>query len=394
MKQPIGVAIIGAGNRSIAFAEFIAANPDRCRLLAIFDTHNAKSEALRDYSGLDAQIYESYEAVLKRKDIGIIIISTPDYAHVEPSTYALKANKHIFLEKPLATSLKDCDKIIAAARESTSICYLGFNMRHSPIHEKIHEIIKTGGLGKISTIEANEYYYGGKTYFRRWNRLRRFGGGLWLTKACHDFDLMTWLAGGKPKRLFATCNLSHYKTIPGAGPQCRDCEIKHTCPDFYNIFKPVDGWQEVRRKLHLLMENQGEPAADICLFNSDKDTFDNGIAVIEYDNDIRATYTVNVLAARNTRQIRIVGDEGLAEGDTEQGLVHFTQRHSGKITTYDLRKEQMGSHDGADEKILSDFFKICLNGGIPRSGLEDGRLAVKLSLAATESCDNKNIIEF
>lgn len=394
MNQPVRAAIIGAGNRSRAFTEFIAANPDRCRLVAIFDLHRKKSQVLRDYSKLSAQIYDDYDALLARKDIDAVIIATPDYAHVAPVVSALKTGKHIYLEKPLATTIEDCNTIIAAAAGSKSICYLGFNMRHCPIHEKIYELINAGRLGKLTTIEANEYYYAGKSYFRRWHRLRKFGGGLWLTKACHDFDLLTWLSGGHPKSLYAMSSLSHYKPIPGAGPRCRDCAIKRTCPDFYDIFKPLDGWLEEQRKVHLFMEKQGETSSDICLFNSDKDTFDNGIVVIEYDNDVRATYTVNVVAARNTRQIRIVGTDGMVEGDTEHGLIQYTQRHTGKITTYDLRKEVEGTHEGADPKIFSDFFNICLNGGTPRSGLEDGRLAVKLALAATTSCDMGAIIKF
>jgi predicted dehydrogenase len=267
-------------------------------------------------------------------------------------------------------------------------------LRHGPVHEQIYELIGEGKLGKITTIESNEYYYGRKTYFRRWNRLRRFSGGLWLTKACHDFDFLTWLAVGKPKSVYAVSSLSHYKLITGAGPRCRDCAIKGCCPDYYDVFEPLDGWLEERRKVQLLLEKEGEPSPDICLYNSDKDTFDNGIAVIEYDNDVRATYTVSVIAARNTRQVRVVGTEGMVEGDDEQGLIQFTERHTGRIATYDLSKEVEGEHGGADPKIISDFISVCLNGGTPRSGLEDGRLAVKLSLAATESSDKGIVVKF
>ena len=91
------------------------------------------------------------------------------------------------------------------------------NLRHAPVYETLHEMVSDGRLGKVLTIEAGEHYYGGRTFFRRWNRLRRYGGGLWVTKGCHDFDLLNWFAGGSPVRVFATSNLSHYKPVPGAG---------------------------------------------------------------------------------------------------------------------------------------------------------------------------------
>ena len=50
-------------------------------------------------------------------------------------------------------------------------------------------------VGRVLTVQADEFYDGGRGYFRRWNRLRSEGGGLWLTKASHDFDLLYWLSG-------------------------------------------------------------------------------------------------------------------------------------------------------------------------------------------------------
>ena len=288
-------------------------------------------------------------------------------------------------KKPLATTLADCDRIIDAAAGSTASCYLGFNLRHSPVHDTVHRLIQEGRVGKVTTIEANEWYYGGRTYFRRWNRLRQFSGGLWLTKSSHDFDVLNWLAGADATSIYATSSLSHYRPRPGAGPRCRDCRFKDTCPDYYDINDPQGGeTEQMRAKLHGVMEQEGRWAPDICLFNSDKDTFDNGIAVINYANDIRATYTINVLGARTTRQLRIVGIEGLIEADMETGWVRFTQRHTRKTEEIDLTKEIEGGHGGADGRILAHFFEICRNGGTPRSSLIDGRKAVALALAARE----------
>lgn len=390
----VNVAIIGASARTIAFCKFLADNPDNAKLVAIADLNTEKATTLNTMFKLNACVVNDYNSIISQKNIDAIIISTPDYAHVEPAVAALNAHKHVYLEKPIATTLQDCDTIIDAAKNSPTNCYLGFNMRHSPVHEKIYRLIHDGMLGKVTTIEANEWYYGGRTYFRRWNRLRKFSGGLWLTKACHDFDLITWIGGGKPLSIYATSSLSHYKPKSGAGPRCRDCKFKNTCPDFYEINKPLDNWfEEAWRQIQLKMGQTGSLAPDICLYNSDKDTFDNGIAIINYDNDIRATYTVNMLAARTTRQMRVIGTKALIEADMEKSSLTITCRHTNEVTEFDLSKQTHGSHGGSDYKILSDFFRVCRDGSTPRSGLIDGRLAVQLSLAATKSSDVQDVIK-
>jgi len=274
-----------------------------------------------------------------------VIICTPDFAHVNPTITALKRNIHVFCEKPMATTLKDCDTMVNAAKKSSAIFYLGFNLRHGPIHETVHEIVSSGRLGKISTIEANENYYGGKTYFRRWNRFVKYGGGLWLTKACHDFDLLNWIAGAEPQTVYATSNLSHYHSKPGAAKQCRNCKLQFQCPDFYDAFSN-DEEERIFREIRLIGEQHGSEPSDLCLYTSEKDTFDNGIAVVTYKNDIRTTYTVNVIAARDTRMMRVVGTEGTCEADMGKGVIEVTERHSRRSFTYDLRQMMSSGHGG------------------------------------------------
>ena len=280
-------------------------------------------------------------------------------------------------------------------KKSKSIFYVGKNIRHSPTHKKLHDILESGKLGKLLTIEANEYYYGGRTYFRRWNRLREYGGGLWITKACHDFDLLNWFACGNPEKVFATSNLSYYKPIEGAGPNCGVCKIKDTCPDFYYVSAPEKSkWSKEFDDIATISEQKSGHPRDLCLYNSDKDTFDNGIAVVEYDNDVRATYTVNVVSARDTRQMRLMGTEGSAEGDMETGLVKYWKRHSDETEQFDLTDQINSSHGGADDKILTDFFDCCVNGNKPRSGWPEGRQALQVGLAARESCDENKVVIF
>ena len=364
--------------------DYLKENPEEGFIAGMYDLVPERCRFLIDhYGAADAVVYESLEQALDDSRAEAAFVATWDSAHVQCAIAAMGAGKHVFCEKPMATTVQDCDAIIAAAKKANGIFYLGMNLRHCPVQEKLHEWVAAGRLGKVLTIEANEYYYSGKTYFRRWNRLRKFGGGLWITKASHDFDIINWLAGGKPVRVFATSSLSHYKPKDEAGMYCRDCPIKDTCPDFYDVTKPTNVWES----LWTFAESVTGEKRDMCLYNSEKDTFDNGMAVVDYDNDIRASYTLNVVSANTNRQLSVLGTEGAAEGDMEKGVVTFRRRHGNEEEIIDLRKLMESGHGGADDKIMADFFHCCRTGDAPKSSWTDGRLSVQVGLAARESCD-------
>ncbi len=392
----LNIAVIGASKRSVMIFEYLKNHPEEGKIVGIFDLIPSVCQKLIEQHNVPkTRIYSSLTEAVEDKNIDAVFIGTPDNEHVEPVTAALKAGKHVYVEKPMAITLEDCDAIINVAKDTEQVFYLGMNLRHGPVHEKMHEVLTEGQLGKLLTIEANEYYHGGRTYFRRWNRLREFGGGLWVTKACHDFDLLNWFAGGQPTRVFATSSLSYYKPKPEAATHCRICAIKDKCRDFYDIKNPeACDYLKKNDELGRLIEEATGQWRDLCLFNSDKDTFDNGIAVVDYDNDVRATYTVNIVSARDTRQMRLMGTEGSAEGDMAEGTITVWKRYSGEKTVYDLKDKMASGHGGADDQILADFFECCRTGKNPRSSWSDGRLSLKVALAARESCDTRSPIEF
>ncbi len=388
IRKKFRIAIVGCSARSTMFLAYFKRNPCDGEIVGLCDIIPERAEILKKCYGVDAEIFSDDREMIKKLRPDAIAVCTADYAHTEPVIHALEADTNVFCEKPMAVTLEDCDRMADAAQKTSAIFYLGFNLRHGPVHDTIHHLITTGHVGRVTTIEANEYYYGGKTYFRRWNRFRKFGGGLWITKACHDFDLLNWMAGAKPKTVFAVSSLSHYKPKPQAAKLCRDCPLQFECPDYYDILTPKDNpVAEALRQMRLLNEKKGQEPADLCLFNAEKDTFDNGIAVVTYENDIRTTYTVNVLTARSTRQMRVVGTEGMIEADMENGIVELIERHTNKKYVSDLSEMMKSGHGGADDRLIQDFLYSCQTGKAPRSGWREGRLAVEVALAARESAD-------
>jgi len=394
VRKRLRIAIVGGGGRTTSFLHYFSQNPTDGEIVGISDVVPDKARVLAKMYGVKTEFFDSTEKMLEVTAPDAIIICTPDYLHAEPAILGLKRKIHVFCEKPMSTTLEDCDAVIEAAKKSSAIFYLGFNLRHGPVHETIHELITSGRLGKVTTIEANECYYGGKTYFRRWNRFKKFGGGLWITKACHDFDLLNWMAGADPDTVFATASLSHYHAKPKAGKQCRACALQFECPDYFDTFnaRPSEN-EQLWKEFRMVVEKNGQEPTDLCLYSSEKDTFDNGIAVVTYKNDIRTCYTVSVLAARSTRQMVVIGTEGMAEGDMSKGIITVTERHNGRQFVYDLQDMMRSGHGGADDRMVKDFLHTIHTGKKPRSSWAEGRLAVLVGLAARESSETGKVIK-
>ena len=392
VKYPLKIGIIGMGRRATSFVTYFSQNSTDGSVEAFCDSIPEKAEAIAEHYGINPKIYSNIDDMLRMSSIDVLFVTTPDYDHVEPCLAALEKNIHVFCEKPMATTLEDCDKIIEAAQKSSGVFYLGFNLRHNIVYETIHEIISSNRLGKVTTIETNEYYYGGKTYFRRWNRFRRYGGGLWLTKACHDFDLLNFMTNSKPQTVYAVGSLSHYRPKSQAAKQCRHCSLQFECPDYVDIMNVEDPESGIFNRLSLIGEQHGQEPGDLCLFNSEKDTFDNGMAIVTYKNSIRASYTLNVLGSRNTRQMRVVGTDGSLEADIEEGIITVVERHTNRQYRYDMHSLMAGSHSGADSRMVKDFLLTIRKGKKPKTSWKEGRLAVQLSLSARESMDTGKVI--
>lgn len=395
---PIAITIVGASMRSQMLLEFLKKRKDVAFLAGIYDVVPQRGQYLLRQYGLQEEVpvHQSLEEAIDNPNSEALFVATPDGEHAESVIRGLQAGKHIYCEKPLDITLEACDAIIQAARQSEAVFYVGMNLRHSPVYETVHNTIASGEIGKVLTIEACEYYYGGRTYFRRWNRLRSRGGGLWITKACHDFDLLNWMAGGNPTSVSATSSLSWYKPKPQATLHCRNCPLKNECPDCYDIHNPGVHIPQIWDDLAAITEEVTGQKRDLCLYNSDKDTFDNGVAIVEYDNDVRATYVCNVVAPNQEikRRMTVLGSDGALDADLAKGEVIVYDRHSPKNVRHDLAAAvRESSHGGADDRILLDFFRCCQSGDKPRSSWQDGRNSLLVGLAATEASDSHTLVD-
>ncbi len=386
--HPVRVAVVGIGGRGTWAARQLAQHPGY-ELVALCDLNLGKLDYFRRQAGLErVPAAGSIEACLRDFPLDAVVITTHDAAHAETALPALRAGKFVFLEKPLDTTAERCHAIVEADRAAGGKTFVGLNLRFAPLYSTAKRMIAEGAVGDVLTVQADEFYNGGRGYFRRWNRLRAFGGGLWITKACHDFDLLHWLAGRRPVSVYAVDALSYYRPRPDAPLHCAECGMKGTCPDSFYVIK---GSQKEKLLSEAAAEH-GDPRPDLCLYNSDKETFDHGIATVEFEGGVFGTYTCNVVAGFSDRRLRVSGTKGTLDGALASPTVTLRRRDPSSTEEIPLATAE-GGHGGGDALLFDEFLDFVAGRREPRVRPAEGMIPVLLGLAATRSADERRRVE-
>jgi predicted dehydrogenase len=146
MKK-IGFGLIGTGLWGEMHAKTYASSSD-VEFKALCDLREDRAEEIAGKYGVE-DIYTDYKELLSREDISAVSIATPDFAHTDIAVAAANAGKHILIEKPLATSVEDCEKIISAVKEAGNIKFMvDFHNRWNPPFANVKTAIQAGDLGK------------------------------------------------------------------------------------------------------------------------------------------------------------------------------------------------------------------------------------------------------
>ncbi len=154
--------------------------------------------------GMDKYYTDFYEMIADG-GFDCVILGTPDQIHMEHSIAALEAGYHVICEKPLALTMEECEKIVAATRKSDKKFMTGQVCRKAPAFIKAKELVESGAIGELTFIEseyAHDYSYMSEAHWRLDPvKLRHgvIGGG------CHCIDLLRWIAGN-PEKVMALAN--------------------------------------------------------------------------------------------------------------------------------------------------------------------------------------------
>jgi len=205
------VAIIGSGAISTAHIEAYLRFPERCEIVAISDIYVDKAQSRIDQFKLPKAIaVENYRELLAL-DIDLVSVCTPPYTHAPIAVDFLTAGKHVLVEKPMASSLQECDEMNEAARKSGKILSVVAQNRFRTPMMKLKSVLDSGLAGPIVHAQVDSFWWRGHCYYDLWWRgtWEKEGGGCTLNHAVHHIDALLWMMG-RPTELQAfMSNTSH-----------------------------------------------------------------------------------------------------------------------------------------------------------------------------------------
>jgi predicted dehydrogenase len=206
------VGLIGCGGRGGTVSKALVENTP-ARLVAMCDLFDEQIERAKKRTGVeDARTYKDLHKLLE-SDVDAVIIATPVFLHAEHFEAAVKAGKHIYIEKPAAADVEGCKRIMRAAdgADRKLNITMGFQRRYAQGYLKAKAVHDSGAIGDITMAHAHFLKSGGSPRavdmprpssdiekIRRWHNWKELSGDLIVENNVHVIDVVNWFLGGHP----------------------------------------------------------------------------------------------------------------------------------------------------------------------------------------------------
>ena len=201
----IRFGILGSGYMGRTHAEAILRLGDQAALTAIAGGRRAAGLAQR-YGIVEEP---TAEALLRRADVDAVIVATPHHLHTDATVFAFKEGKHVLVEKPLATSVEDCDRMIAAATAAQRVLATGYHQRFRPNNREAQRLVRSGAIGRLETVQVSmpsQQPVGVSSFGSDWSWWNDPASiGHMINAFPHGLDLLRWCTGAEVSTVSAFC---------------------------------------------------------------------------------------------------------------------------------------------------------------------------------------------
>ena len=346
--EPVRYGVIGTGMMGIEHISNLLAI-DGAEVTALADPDERSLDQAHHALGTDARVtrFEDHRDLVASGTCDAVVIASPNHTHHDLLLDVLASPLHVLVEKPLCTTVGDCQDVVAVAADGPSgrVVWMGLEYRYMPPTQRLLSEVRDGTVGDVKMVTVREHRFPFLHKVGNWNRFNRYTGGTLVEKCCHYFDLMNVVVGRRPRRVMAS------------------------------------GSQAVN---HLDERYDGEVP----------DVIDNAYVVVEYDGGVRAMLDLCMFAeaSRNEQELCVVGDAGKVEALVSEGILRIGRRSDGvgAVTDHDTadpRVRFQGFHHGSSYLEHLDFLAAISDGTPPLVTLEDGLWSVAVGEAGHRSID-------
>ncbi|MFI5196914.1 MAG: Gfo/Idh/MocA family protein [Chitinophagales bacterium] len=192
MPENILFSIVGFGNIGRRHAEHIMHNPDT-KLVAVCDI----APSLKSQVPAGVAFYSDLRQMLESIPSDVLCVCTPNYLHEPHTIMGLQAGRHTVVEKPMAISIAECDRMIAAANKTGKTIFAVKQNRYNPPVQEVKKLIANNDLGEIYMMQVNCFWNRGDAYYAGsdWRGKKDKDGGCLFTQFSHFVDILYYLNG-------------------------------------------------------------------------------------------------------------------------------------------------------------------------------------------------------
>jgi myo-inositol 2-dehydrogenase/D-chiro-inositol 1-dehydrogenase/scyllo-inositol 2-dehydrogenase (NAD+) len=197
-KASVRICMIGAGRVGKNHSKALTRHVPGGKIVALVDPAAEVLESTGQEFGIDAR-FSSLEEAAEKVSFDAVVITTPTFTHRDLALAAADRGKHVFMEKPMALDLNECDAVIEATRRAGVILQLGFMRRFSPEFVEAARRIEAGEIGRPMMIKSLTH---GPGLPPAWARDLRTSNGMLAEVNSHDWDTTRWLMGSNYDRVY------------------------------------------------------------------------------------------------------------------------------------------------------------------------------------------------
>mgnify|MGYP002508421710 FL=1 len=381
-KKCVTAIIVGAGHRSMAYADFSLRHPDMLKIVGVADPDKFRQKMVSEKFGFSKEFcFDSAEDLAKvPKFADAVINGTMDEQHVETSIPLLERGYDMLLEKPFAVNDEEMSKLIEVVKRNNNKVMICHVLRYTPFYSEIKKRILNGEIGdivNIQTVENVSYHHLSTSFVRgKWANSEKCHTSMLLAKCCHDMDIMMWLMGeDKPVSVSSVGAKMQFKkenAPENSGTRCLvDCPNVDDCrfsakrlyldhPNEWTVYvwrdiEDIENPTDEQRKELLTHSEYGR-----CIYKCDNDVVDHQSVLVNFKSGATGTHNMVGGSPEPLRTIRVTGTKGEIYGEFEHAFIEVRKQNPAKDNYFDKEFIDMShisgeGHSGGDERLTEDF---------------------------------------